>query len=86
MTDHSDLVARLLSRPNDSPMHAEHLMDEAAATIEALRAELAARDAEIAAWLRGQSHVRAGTYIGEVYVMLARAIESGLYREALTND
>lgn len=76
-----DLVARLqkmadkiglhLSDPPKVPQDAA-LMLEAAARISALEAQLAARDAEIAAWLRGQSSTG---------LFFATAIESGAYRK-----
>lgn len=58
--------------------HADALCHEAASEIERLRGELAARDAEIAAWLRG-----GGAYLayGSICEAIATAIASGSYRK-----
>lgn len=39
-----DIVERIRDRPNDAPMPTEHLLDEAADTIEELRKEIARLD------------------------------------------
>ena len=39
-TPTEDIVLRLRSRPNDSPMHAEYMMDDAADEIDRLREAL----------------------------------------------
>lgn len=70
------------------------MFQEAAATIEALRAELAGRDAEIAAWLRtGAAGIRKDSADGlwddegeanltaDDWEFLATAIASGEYRK-----
>jgi hypothetical protein len=79
-----DLVARLRYGQGQDWDMPYATREEAAATIEALRSELAARDAEIAVWLRSlpkwqnisPDHVSAWTP-----GILADAIASGQYRK-----
>jgi hypothetical protein len=71
-----DLVARLRYGQGQDWDIPYATREEAAATIESLRAELAARDAEIAAWLRGA--YAAGASLDP---QLATAIASGQYRK-----
>ena len=93
MTDHSDLVARLRhgegqdwDMPYATREEAATLIETQAAELERLGAELAGRDAEIAAWLRkGTDTYPHGTYarcreLHAYWTDAADMIERGVYR------
>lgn len=80
MTDGQDIVERINQLPPyNNPATA--LAKKAAAHIEALEAQLAARDAEIAAWLRGQAALSTIFASDNIVANIANAIAAGQYRK-----